>query len=181
MKKIEIDDLKNIDDDSYVWYACYGSNIDFDRLMIYINGDSEGKFAHNDGCRCKDKPIDSKPYIIRRRLYFAGHSGKWNGGVAFLNYRSLGKVYGKIYKLRKSQFLDILKQEHSFKDYDTLLYVGKYQNTPIFTFTALHKLKSLEEPSSEYLNVIKKGLISTYKRLSKEKIDRYLKRVSVIK
>ena len=181
MKKVDKDFLNKINDDDYVWYLCYGSNININRLMIYINGDKKGRYAAGDGCKNKSKPVDSKPYIIRRAIYFAEHSGTWNGGVAFLNYRVRGKTYGKIYKVTKSQFLDIMKQENRFKAYDTLIYVGKYRKTPIFTFTALHKLQNMERPSKQYLTVIKRGIRSTYKRLSDKTINNYIKRISNIK
>ena len=177
MKKVEFKDLDKISNDEYVWYLCYGSNINIDRFMMYINGDKNGHFAHKEGCQEHSKPIDSKPYIIRRRIYFAKHSGKWNGGVAFLNYRSLGKIYGKIYKIKKSQFLDIFKQEHHFKDYNTILYVGKYNKVPIYTFTSIYKLNDLEKPSDRYIEVIRKGIMETYKNLSTKQIDKYLKRI----
>lgn len=178
LKKVEYSDLKKIDDEEYVWYLCYGSNINIKRFMIYINGDKNGTFAESGGCRDKSEPVDFKPYIIRRRLYFAKHSGEWNGGVAFLNYRSLGKVYGKIYKIKKSQFMDVLKQEHTLKDYNTIIYVGKYRKVPIYTFTSIRKLSDCEKPSEKYLNIIKEGILDTYPKLSKKQIDKYLKRIS---
>ena len=178
MKKIDENDLKKIEDEEYIWYFCYGSNINYKRFLIYINGDEDSNFAKKEGCRDKQEPIDSKPYVVRRRLYFAKHSGKWNGGVAFLNYRSRGKVYGKIYKIKKSQFIDILKQEQRLKEYNTIVYIGKYKKTPIYTFTSLHKLSDCEKPSEEYLNTIKEGLVTTYKKLSIKQIDKYLTKIS---
>ena len=178
MKKVELKDLDKIPNEEYIWYLCYGSNINIDRFMIYIDGDKNGLFAHKEGCLDHSKPIDSKPYIIRRRIYFAKHSGKWNGGVAFLNYRSLGKTYGKIYKIKKSQFIDIFKQEHHLKDYNTVLYVGKYNKVPIYTFTSIYKLNDLEKPSDEYIETIRKGIIDTYKNLSIKQIDKYLIRIT---
>ena len=177
MKKIDIKYVDKIDDEEYLWYLCYGSNINKKRFMIYINGDKDGCFAHVGGCKDKSKPLNSKPYIIRRRIYFAKHSGKWNGGVAFLNYRSLGKVYGKIYKIKKSQFIDILKQEQNLKDYNTIIYVGKYNRVPIYTFTSLYKLNDLEKPSNEYLKTIEEGIKDTYKRISNKKIDKYMLKI----
>lgn len=178
MKKVQIDYFDKISDDEYIWYFCYGSNISIDRFMLYINGDSNGHFAEKNGCSDQTKPVASKPYIVRRRIYFAKHSLKWNGGVAFLNYRSLGKVYGKIYKIKKTQFLDVYKQEHHLKDYNTILYVGKYNKVPIYTFTSIYKLHDLEKPSNEYLDVIKKGIKDTYLNLSDKQIDKYLIRIS---
>lgn len=178
MKKLNIDYFDKISDEEYVWYFCYGSNINTDRFMIYINGDKNGHFADKKGCLDHTKPLDSKPYILRRRIYFAKHSGKWNGGVAFLNYRSLGKVYGKIYKIKKSQFLDIFKQEHHLKDYNTILFVGKYHKVPIYTFTSIYKLHDLEKPSKEYLDVIKNGIKETYNNLSDKQIKKYMDKIS---
>ena len=177
MKKVQIDHFNNMSEE-FIWYLCYGSNINIDRFMMYINGDKNGHYADKNGCLDQTKPVDSKPYIIRRRLYFAKHSGKWNGGVAFLNYRSIGKTYGKIYKIKKSQFLDVFKQEHHLKDYDTILYVGKYNNVPIYTFTSTYKLHDLEKPSKEYLEVIRKGIKGTYINLSDKQIEKYLIKIS---
>ena len=178
MKKIDIDSFRKMDDEEYVWYLCYGSNINTKRFMIYINGDQDGGYAGKDGCRDKSKPAEARPYIIRRRIYFATHCGRWNGGVAFLNYRSKGKVYGKIYKIKKSQFMDIYKQEHSSKDYNTVLYVGKYKKIPIYTFTSLLKLDNLVDPSEEYLNVIREGIKKTFKNISPKRLEKYIDRIS---
>ncbi len=178
IKKVDIKYFDNYNDDDYIWYLCYGSNISTKRFMIYINGDQEGHYAHKGGCRDKSKPVDSKPYIVRRRIYFAKHSGKWNGGVAFLNYRSRGKVYGKIYKIKKSQFIDVLTQEQHMKDYNTIIYVGKYKREPIYTFTSIYKLNDLEKPSEKYLEVIRKGIRETYKKLSDRQIEKYMVRIT---
>ena len=109
-------------------------------------------------------------------LFWRGR-GRWNGGVAFLNYRSRGFTYGKIYKIKKSQFVDILKQEHQLKAYDTIIYIGKHKRIPVFTFTTMHKLNDLEKPSEDYLNVIKTGIKQTYKKLPAKRIDRYLAKI----
>ena len=45
MRVVEQDILNMFDDESYVWYACYGSNINYDRFMLYINGDMNGKYS----------------------------------------------------------------------------------------------------------------------------------------
>ena len=42
MKKIDIKYFDKIDDEEYLWYFCYGSNINIKRFMIYINGDDDG-------------------------------------------------------------------------------------------------------------------------------------------
>lgn len=174
MKKINIEDLNKLNN-QYVWYGCYGSNINTDRLMIYINGDTNEIFGHKNGCKDKSKPVEVKPYIFKYPIYFASHSNRWNGGVAFLDYEHTGKSYGKIYKLKIDQFIDIYKQEYSYKKYDTILYVDDYDNLPVFTFTASHKLKDIEKPSKSYKDIIKKGLLETYNYLSDKDIENYFK------
>lgn len=145
--------------------------------MIYINGDQSGYYADFNGCHDKDMPIEDKPYIIHRKIYFAKHSQNWGGGVAFLNYRTPGLTYGKIYKLKKSQFLDIYYQEHQSKEYDALIYLGEDEQIPVFTFTSSYKLKDIEKPSKKYLDVIKDGLKETYKDLTVAEINEYLLKI----
>ncbi len=178
MKKISSEYIDKYKEDEYVWYACYGSNINIDRLMIYINGDKNGKFGHVDGCVDKSKPLKAKPYIFNCPIYFAKHSTRWNGGVAFLDYENEGKSYGKIYKLKMNQFQEILKQEGGSKSYDAIIYVGDYENLPIFTFTASHKREDLELPSKEYCDVIKKGILDTYTDMTDEDVEKYFESIN---
>ncbi len=178
MKKINSEDIDKYNEDEYVWYACYGSNINLDRLMIYINGDKNGKFGHVEGCCNKDKPLEAKPYIFNCPIYFAKHSKRWNGGVAFLDYENEGKSYGKIYKMKMEQFKGVLKQESGSKAYDAIIYVGDYENLPIFTFTSSHKRDDLELPSKEYRDVIKKGLLDTYTNLKDEDVEKYFESIN---
>lgn len=177
MRKIEREDLDEYDRYDYVWYACYGSNINVDRLMIYINGDKEGKFGHLEGCSDKAKPQDAKPYIFNSPIYFARHSSRWNGGVAFLDYEKRGKSYGRIYKLKMSQFKDVFMQEYGPNSYDAIIYVGEYENLPIFTFTSSYKRKDIEKPSKEYLDVIKNGILDTYTNLKDEDVEKYFQSI----
>lgn len=178
MKKIDSEYIDKYNDDDYVWYACYGSNINIDRLMIYINGDENGKYGHTDGCRDKTKPLEAKPYIFNCPIYFAKHSKRWNGGVAFLDYENVGSSYGKIYKLKMSQFKDVLKQEYGSKSYNAIIYVDNYEDLPIFTFTAHPKREDLEPPSKEYCDVIKNGILETYSNLKTDDVENYFDRIN---
>lgn len=176
MKKVTLEYLNNYDNESYIWYACYGSNINYDRFMYYINGDSKEKLGFKTGCTDKTMPLEELPYIIKHPIYFASNSKNWGGGIAFLDYEKEGFCYGKIYKIKISQFKDILKQEQDCILYDTIVLIDYYDNLPIFTFTANHKLKDiLNNPSNKYIEVIKKGLKNTYPNLSDSKIYKYLK------
>lgn len=178
MKKIDNKYIEKYDLNDYVWYACYGSNINIDRLMIYINGDKNGKFGYTNGCGDKTRPLDAQPYIFDCPIYFAKHSKRWNGGVAFLDYEHAGSSYGKIYKLKMSQFKDVLKQEQGSKSYDAIIYVGKYEQLPIFTFTSSHKREDLELPSKEYCDVIKRGILDTYSNLTDDDVDKYFESIN---
>ena len=175
MKIIDRDYINKYDSDDYVWYACYGSNINLDRFMIYINGDKLNKLGNIEGCYDKTKPKEFRSYIFKCPIYFAGISKKWGGGMAFLDYENTGMSYGKIYKIKISQFKDILKQENEL--YDSIVYVDDYLCIPIFTFTSFHKLTCLNNPSREYCDVIKKGILDTYKELRDEDVDKYFKSI----
>lgn len=174
MKVISINYFNKYDNEQYVWYACYGSNINYERLLYYINGDKNEKYGTSYGCRDKSLPLEERQYIFNNPIYFASNSKKWGGGIAFLDYEHNGKSYGKIYKIKISQFIDILQQEQRNKLYDTILLVDYIENLPIFTFTAKHKLYDLlNEPSDKYIEVINKGLHNLYKHLSEDEIKSY--------
>ena len=177
MKIISKQFLDNYNNEDYVWYACYGSNINYERFMYYINGDINGKYSTTNGCNDKSEPIEQRKYIFKCPIYFAGNSKRWDGGgFAFLDYEHNGKSYGKIYKLKMSQFRGVLEQEQRCKLYDAILLVDYVENLPVFTFTAKHKLYNLlQKPSVKYTEVIEKGLLSLYNKLDSNQIKDYLK------
>ena len=138
--------------------------------MRYING---GKYASKEGCQDKTEPIEYRKYIIKHPIYFAGESKNWTGGMAFLDYENSGTSYGKIYKIKSSQFKDIFKQEP--KLYDTIVLLEYIDELPVLTFTAKNKLNNLlNNPSSKYKEIIAEGLKDLKYSLSKEEIDKYL-------
>lgn len=165
--------LENYDNKSYVWYACYGSNINFERFKLYIEGDKKGKLSTYNGCKDKTLPIGYRKYIIKHPIYFASHSIKWNGGVAFLDYENKGKCYGRMYKITLDQFIDVFNQEHIMKFYNAILLLGIIDDTPILTFTAKHKLEETK-PSVKYIHTIRNGIMETYHE-EKEMVSEYLK------
>lgn len=176
MELIDKDELKKYDNEEYIWYACYGSNINYERFMYYINGDEEKKYSSSDGCKDKTEPLEERKYIFKCPIYFAGRSRRWGGGIAFLDYEKKGKSYGKIYKVKMSQFKGVLNQEQNCRLYDTILLLDYVDGLPVFSFTAKHKLQDeLNEPSESYVEVIKKGLLDLYEELDSKQIDEYLK------
>lgn len=176
MNLLNKDELVKYDDNQYVWYACYGSNINYDRFIYYINGDVNEKYSTSNGCSDKSLPLEERQYIFEHPIYFAGISKRWGGGMAFLDYEHDGKSYGKIYKLKMSQFKGVLEQEQNCKLYDAILLVDYVDNLPVFTFTAQHKLCDLlNEPSDKYVEIISKGILNLYDNLSIDEIKEYLK------
>ena len=174
MKIVKDEELKKYNDNDYVWYGCYGSNINYDRFMLYIKGDNSGIYSSGEGCEDKSEPLESKKYIYNCPIYFAGESKRWTGGMAFLDYMNDGKSYGRIYKIKMSQFKSVLKQEG--KLYDAVVLAGYEDNLPVLTFTSSKKLDEiLNEPSDRYIDVIKKGLISCGYDFSEEESKKYFK------
>ena len=168
--------LEKYNGEDYVWYACYGSNINYERFMYYINGDTKGKYSTVNGCEDKSEPIEERKYIFECPIYFADNRKRWGGGVAFLDYEHKGKSYGKLYKIKMNQFKWVLKQEQTCELYDTILLIDYIEKLPVFTFTAQHRLDNLlQKPSTQYIEVIKKGLLSLYDNMDSSQIDAYLK------
>ena len=58
MEIISKQDIDKYNREDYVWYACYGSNINYERFMYYINGDKKGKYSTINGCEDKSEPIE---------------------------------------------------------------------------------------------------------------------------
>lgn len=173
---VKKENLRNYSDEDYVWYACYGSNINYDRFMYYINGDISGKYSSKNGCTNKTRPIEERKFIFECPIYFAGKSKRWGGGMAFLDYESSGNAYGKIYKITMQQFKEVLAQEQKCKLYNAILLVDYIDDLPVFTFTSEKKLNSiLNQPSDFYKQVIKEGILNLYDNLNSDQIDQYLK------
>lgn len=150
---------------NYVWYACYGSNVNRERFMKYIR-------------KCEDTtpPMEEEPMLIEHPIYFANKSGRWdNKGVAFLDISRKGICYGKRYLITLEQLEEIHIQEGpSERWYNKLVDLGSEDGIPIKTIT--HYPSDLEEnmPSNSYLEVIRKGVQEAYPNLTKVDIEVYL-------
>ncbi|ASN07363.1 hypothetical protein CFK40_10430 [Virgibacillus necropolis] len=172
----------------YVWYASYGSNLNRDRFLCYINGGKpKGSEKIEVGCRDRSLPLKEATYIMHYPLYFAKASDRWQKqGVAFIGLEKDKKhhTYSRKYLITVEQFMDVVKQENNgaildmdlneimkrgsktLKDswYGTILYLGEKNGYPIFTFTADFDLDvPFNKPSKEYLGMIINGLKTTLK------------------
>ena len=137
-------------DTEYVWYACYGSNINNSRFMEYINS-----------CTDKTPPLESRPYQFEHPIYFAKSSKRWdNGGVAFLNDTCEGEALGRMYKITKEQYEQIKRKEGP--NYGKKIYLGETDGIPMYTFTDFQKNEPLGIPSVYYFLTILNGLRDVY-------------------
>ena len=160
----------------YVWYACYGSNLNTHRFLCYIKG---GICSYNgyyyEGCTDPTLPLADGPIKIPHRLYFAKHAPKWdNQGVAFLDSRrdDLKHTMGRMYLITELQFEEVHTQEGP-SWYNKVLDLGKYEGYPIKTFTSTHLLKP-NLPNHMYVKAISDGLKETYPLLNRTDIERYI-------
>ncbi|QNO16718.1 gamma-glutamylcyclotransferase [Alkalicella caledoniensis] len=155
--------VAKMNDDNLVWYATYGSNVNKERFMKYI-----------EGCSDTTPPKKERPIIIDHELYFANRSGRWDSrGVAFLDLGKEGKTYGKMYLITEEQFKEIQQQEGPTW-YDGVGSLGFKDGIAVKTLT--HSTRFVDEniPCKAYFNTIKQGIRSTYPTLSEEEIDAYL-------
>ena len=192
------------DKNDYVWYASYGSNINVDRFLCYVQGGQPfGSLEIEVGCRDDSLPIDESTFIINHQLYFAKKAARWDsGGVAFIGQqKSKDITLSKKYLITAEQFFDVVKQENSgiefeinlndIKEkgsqilrsnswYGNILYLGESKGYPIFTFTAPWDMNEVElsKPSHAYLATIITGLKKDY---SNEEIYDYFNTKSGIK
>ncbi|AVR44657.1 hypothetical protein C7S20_04925 [Christiangramia fulva] len=174
---------------SHIWYACYGSNIRKARFLCYIQGGTpSGAVKFFEGCKDKSEPVESRPFLIDRELYFAKESIAWNGGgIGFLKPKKESKfpTYGRIYKITLGQFKDLLRQELRVKDniqvdfnrlecdgffnclpggrYGHLLHLGEIDDLPVISFSSEAFLQDeINPPAKAYLSTIIKGIKEVY-------------------
>jgi len=143
-----------------VWYACYGSNILYERFMKYIAGGTcrfNGK--HCDGCTDRTPPSASLPVIIPYEMYFGNKSGSWNEyGAAFLDLNKPAVTVGRAYLITEEQFREVWSQEGSGpKWYSDIVELGFYCGYPVRTFTNANRRQE-NAPSQIYLDVIQEGM-----------------------
>ena len=169
-----------------VWYVSYGSNMAAARLACYLTGGRPpGGSRVNPGARDRTLPERSVPVDLPGRLYFAGESPQWGGGVAFYDHATAGWTAARAYLVTARQLADIAAQEmyrlpvdgdpleevllsplpggrHTFGDgrYETLVEVGTYGDLPLLTFTSPHGADQMPHtaPAPAYLAMMAEGL-----------------------
>ncbi len=153
------------------WYAAYGSNLLEDRFLSYING---RRPWGNKGARDTEYLSQTDQCSIPYELYFAKHSKKWKGAVAFLDPqpKETNQTICRLYLVKQQQFIDIWTQEngnnpqtepiprsilmipfesHSFQDigerwYNRIIFLGFHTDgLPIYTITNSKRFEVKEE------------------------------------
>lgn len=169
-----------------VWYVSYGSNMSRERLACYLAGGTPPGAARGCvGARDPRMPQEDLPVVLPGRLYFAGDSTTWGGGVAFYDHDTPGPTPARAYRITAGQFADVAAQEmqrlpdpedpleqlvvdgldagrhHAGPGhYETLVEVGRHAGLPMLTFTAPHGHDAVEHtsPSAAYLAMLADGL-----------------------
>ncbi len=169
-----------------VWYVSYGSNMAAARLLCYLEGGCPpGGSRANPGSRDRRLPRRSVPVDLPGRLYVAGDSLQWGGGVAFYDHAAPGPAAARAYLVTAGQFADIAAQEMYrtpepdsplealIRDglpgggcrlgpgpYETVVEVGRLDGAPMLTFTAAHGIDHVPHtpPSRSYLAMLAEGL-----------------------
>ncbi|WP_228718297.1 histone deacetylase [Kitasatospora acidiphila] len=180
----------------WIWYAAYGSNMAVERLRCYVQGgQAAGGVRTYPGCRDRGMPSAARGVELPGRLYFAGVSGQWGGGMGFYE-AGAGVVPARAYRVTVGQFSDIVAQEMyrppgadldlatvlaTGRDelgpgrYETLLLVGEVDGEPMLTFTASWSPAEapLNAPAEAYLRQLAAGLAEAH-GWSTERIAAYL-------
>lgn len=188
-----------------IWYVSYGSNMSRERLRCYLEGGRPpGGNVDHVGARDRTPPIDTAGVVLPGRLYFAGESRTWGGGMAFYDDLAEGPTYARAYRLTIGQFVDIAAQEmhrlpaaddpleqvvatgiphgrHSAGPghYETLIRVGDRDGLPMLTFTAPGGADTAPHsaPRGGYLATLAEGLREAH-GWSRRECDEYFARVS---
>ena len=151
----------------YVWYVCYGSNLSKERFMRYINT-----------CSDTSGPVEERTKTFDFSLYFATKCKTWGdrkGGSAFIDEKKPGLTYCRMYKIKRSQFEEVMAKEGPNYTRKLDLDPNMTGDCPCYTFTCASPLyEEFNAPSEEYFEVILKGLKETYPESSETQLRFYL-------
>lgn len=178
-------------DEEPVWYVSYGSNLDRDRLLCYLEGGRPAAaWRGNVGARDPSPPRDDRPVTIPHALFFADVSHVWTGGVAFVDHEvdPDAATLARAFLITTGQLGDIIAQESArpigsvdLDDhvdeleadgrsvigpgrYDTVLHCGEIDDVACLTFTGRSPLAEtpLTTPAADYLSMVASGLRSAH-------------------
>lgn len=183
-----------------IWYVSYGSNMSSERLRCYIEGGRPpGGRVHHAGARDRTPPVRDTAVTLPGRMYFAGESRTWGGGMAFYDHDAAGPTPARAYLITVGQFVDIAAQEMhrpprpgdpleqivldglpagrysaGAGHYETVIAVGREDGRPMFTLTAPHTVDAVPHtaPGEAYLATLATGLHESH-GWDRTRSDRY--------
>lgn len=169
----------NADNDDYVWYAGYGSNLSTDRFSCYISGG----VCRENGRTYVGSEDPTPARAIQKccypgSLYFGNRSSTWGGcGVAFFDPKPTNKdayVYMKRYLITRQQLHDVMEQEGPSSNwYGRLVCLDiDDQGIPVYTLTSETR-RPQNAPTPDYTELITNVLESDF-GLSKTQARKYI-------
>ncbi|WP_211229642.1 hypothetical protein [Nakamurella lactea] len=172
------------------------------RFTHYLaGGRPDGARRSYPGARDSTAPTDDAAVELPGRIYFAGRSRTWGGGMAFYDHDANGPAPARAYLITVGQFADVAAQEmHRLPDpadpieqvlidgfaggrhsagpgrYETLIEVGARDGLPMYTFTAPHGSAAVPHtpPTRPYLAMLAVGLRES-QGWDDERIEDYLR------
>lgn len=161
-----------------VFYVCYGSNLYEQRFREYLNdnswfysfskslGDDEIAQWEQYLNEESNQPLESYRVNLTHDVYFAGSSGRWGGGIAYLDVDgfSCKRVY-RAYRISTDKFESVFSQENGYYSggfdwdrivshretrtsasfYGRIVNLGSIDGTPALTFTSNTSLAELKD------------------------------------
>lgn len=146
------------------WYAAYGSNTDDARFRQYL-----------ERCTQPAEPLDTRPIVIDRPLYFAGTTNtRWgDGGVAFVSTEPDAEpsTLARAWLLPRDRVVEIKGFEG--RSYDAWIDLEPIDGLPVMTFTSSIPRTPRNPPGRAYAAVVARGLRATH-GLSTREVAEYL-------
>lgn len=174
-----------------MWYLAYGSNVNPERLRLYLEGG-----VTEPGARDSTAPVRSAWRQLPFRLTFGLESQRWSGGgVAFVFPDRSGQAWFRAWDLTAEQFEDVFAQENRLAvgtplPWEELLAApdqldvgGRWYgrvfrvddiglDAPAFTFSATEAMPA-NPPHEDYRGTIAAGL-ADHPLLADDAIEAYL-------
>ena len=183
-----------------VWYHAYGSNLLRERFLHYLapaGAPRSSDYGHHLGCVDPAPPLAERHVSIAHRLYFGGHSIRWDGPVAFvgIDHDAEAACMARAYLISGAQLVDLIRQENRAAAYEwhpTHLAAAVHEHVELpvgdGNYNALLRLPDVEAvpavvlttarafaaapPPERYHAVVRRGLLE--RGLTDAEADEYL-------
>ncbi|MBR4341229.1 MAG: gamma-glutamylcyclotransferase [Lachnospiraceae bacterium] len=149
----------------YVWYVAYGSNMLYERLSCYIEGDyCERNGREYRPCADTTMPTEWMEVELPYNMYFANYNqGAWEkSAVSFLDVNHFGYCIARAYLIKECQLDHIHSAEgRSANWYPDVFELGEIQGIRAVTFTNKNTkpICPMSEVSMAYASTIIEGIM----------------------